>query len=81
MSEYEGLLKMDGYDDCIVGIVERFGQDSYFIYDKDLVIKNLQKNGNMSYEDALEYYEYNQLGAYVGERTPGFLIRDFELYD
>jgi hypothetical protein len=81
MSEHEGLLKMDGYDDCIVGIVERFGQDSYFIYDKDLVIKNLQKNGNMSYEDALEYYEYNQLGAYVGERTPGFLIRDFELYD
>lgn len=43
MSEHEGLLKMDGYDDCIVGIVERFGQDSYFIYDKDLVIKNLQK--------------------------------------
>jgi hypothetical protein len=81
MSEHEGLLKMDGYDDCIVGIVERFGQDSYFIYDKDLVIKNLQKNGNMSYEDALEYYEYNQLGAYVGERTPGFLIRDYELYD
>ena len=34
-----------------------------------------------SYEDALEYYEYNQLGAYVGERTPGFLIRDYELYD
>jgi len=81
MSEHEGLLKMDGYDDCIVGIVERFGQDSYFIYDKELVLANLQKNGSMSYEDALEYYEYNQLGAYVGERTPGFLIRDYELYD
>jgi hypothetical protein len=33
----------------------------------------------MSYEEALEYYEYNQLGAYVGERTPAFLIRDYEL--
>lgn len=43
MSEHEGLLKMDGYDDCIVGIVERFGQDSYFIYDKELVLANLQK--------------------------------------
>jgi hypothetical protein len=78
MSEYEDLLKMDGYDDCIVGIVERFGQDSYFIYDKELVLEKLQKDG-MSYEDALEYYEFNQLGAYVGETTPAFLIRDYEL--
>jgi hypothetical protein len=78
MSEYEGLLKMDGYDDCLVGVVERFGEDSYFIYDKELVLEKLQKNG-MSYEEALEYYEFNQLGAYVGERTPAFLIRDYEL--
>jgi hypothetical protein len=78
MSEYEGLLKMDGYDDCLVGVVERFGGDSYFIYDKELVLEKLQKDG-MSYEEALEYYEFNQLGAYVGERTPAFLIRDYEL--
>jgi hypothetical protein len=78
MSEYEGLLKMDGYDDCLVGVVERFGEDSYFIYDRELVLEKLQKGG-MSYEDAVEYYEFNQLGAYVGERTPAFLIRDYEL--
>ena len=77
----EDLIKMDGYDDCLVGVVERFGQDSYFIYDKELVLTKLQKDSNMSYEEALEYYEYNQLGAYVGERTPAFLIRDYELYD
>jgi hypothetical protein len=78
MSEYEGLLKMDGYDDCLVGVVERFGEDSYFIYDRELVLEKLQKGG-ISYEEALEYYEFNQLGAYVGERTPAFLIRDYEL--
>ena len=77
----EDLLKMDGYDDCIIGVVERFGGDSYILYDRELVLEKLQKGGGMSYEDALEYYEYNQLGAYVGERTPGFLIRDHELYD
>jgi hypothetical protein len=78
MNEYDDFLKMDGYDDCLVGVVERFRQDSYFIYDKQLVLEKLQKNG-MTYEEALEYYEYNQLGAYVGERTPAFLIRDYEL--
>ena len=74
----DDLIKMDGYDDCIVGLVERFGQDSYLIYDRDLVLEKLQKD-NMSYEEALEYYEFNQLGSYVGERTPAFLIRDYEL--
>jgi len=78
MIEYDDLLIMDGFDDCIVGIVERIGQDSYVIYDKELVLEKLQNNGGMSYEEALEYYEFNQLGAYVGERTPGFLIRDYD---
>ena len=36
----DDLIKMDGYDDCIVGLVERFGQDSYLIYDRDLVLEN-----------------------------------------
>jgi hypothetical protein len=78
MSEYEDLLKMDGYDDCIIGVVERFGGESYILYDRELVLEKLQK-GDMSYEEAVEYYEFNQLGAYVGERTPAFLIRDYEL--
>lgn len=79
MNKSDDLLIMDGFDDCIVGIVERFGQDSYVIYDKELVLEKLQKDSSMSYEDAIEYYEYNQLGAYLGERTPAFLIRDYEL--
>jgi hypothetical protein len=74
----EDLLKMDGYDDCIIGVVERFGGESYILYDRELVLEKLQKGG-MSYEEAVEYYEFNQLGAYVGERTPAFLIRDYEL--
>jgi hypothetical protein len=29
----------------------------------------------MTYEEAVEYHEFNQLGAYVGERTPVFIHR------
>jgi len=29
----------------------------------------------MSYGEAEEYYGFNQLGAWVGEHTPGFLVR------
>ena len=69
---HEGLLKMDGYDDCIVGICERFGQESCIIYDYDMVIAKLMSDG-CSEEEAIEWHEFNQLGAWVGDRTPAFL--------
>ena len=69
---HEGLLKMDGYDDCIVGITERFGQESHLTYDYDRVIAKLVAEG-MTEEDAVEFYEFNQLGAWVGDRTPSFI--------
>jgi len=70
--EQDELISMDGYDDCIVGIVEQFGKPSILCYDKLLVIQKMIDDGS-SYEDAEEYFEYNQMGAYVGESTPCFL--------
>ena len=66
------LMTMDGYDDCIVGIVERAGSESCVCYDKNKVLKRLHEDG-MSPEEALEYFDFNQLGAWVGERTPCFI--------
>ena len=66
------LMKMEGYDDCIIGVVERIGLPPLLCYDKDKVIERLKKDG-MSYFEALEYFEYNQLGAHLGEYTPCFI--------
>jgi hypothetical protein len=71
----ESALTMDGYDDCAVGILERYGMESIVIYDKEKVIEKLMADGCDSYEGALEFYEYNQLGGWHGDMTPGFLIR------
>lgn len=68
----EKMILMDGYNDCIVGFVEQFGRPSIVCYDKSLIIQRLMSDG-MSQEDAEEYFEYNQIGAYVGEFTPCFL--------
>jgi len=38
------------------------------------VLANLQASG-MTYEEAVEYHEFNQAGSYVGERTPVFIRR------
>ena len=69
----EDFIRMDGYDDCIIGVVERFGQVPIICYDKTKVLAKLEKEDEMTPEEALEYWEYNQLGSYVGAATPCFI--------
>ena len=67
---------MTGFDDCVVGLLERFGVDvPVVVYDREKVIQKLMDNGIETYEEAEEFYHYNQLGAWVGDGTPAFLIR------
>ena len=64
-------MKADGFDDAIIGTVERCGQtETVILYDKHKVIEILTRD--MPLEDAVDYFEYNILGAYVGEGTPAF---------
>jgi hypothetical protein len=75
MSEVYGeLITMDGFEDCIEGICNRYGQDAIVCYSLDKVIDKLVFQG-MTPEEAVEYWEYNQLGAYVGEKTPCFITK------
>ena len=67
-----GLKKMTGYDSCIVGVAYRFGE-TFIVYDHEAVINQLMEQDGMSYVDAVEFHDYNQAGAYVGETTPAFL--------
>ena len=71
---YPDLLVMDPkyLDKAIVGVVTRIGLEA-LCYDTDKVIKLIMGHDKMSYEDALEYFEYNMKGAWVGEHTPVFL--------
>ena len=65
-------MKMDGFNDCIIGWCERANMDEVIAYDKWKVIEKLKKGG-MSGSEAMEYFYYNQLGAWVGEGTPVFI--------
>jgi len=66
------IMLMDGYDKCLVGIVERFGQTPIACYDKHKVYDQLKKEG-MKEEYIEEWFYHNQLGAWVGDTTPCFL--------
>jgi hypothetical protein len=64
--EDEEILKADGFDDAVIGIDTN---SMRLIYSVQKCIEVLREEG-MDEIDAVEYFEYNVLGAYVGEKTP-----------
>jgi len=72
--EENRLLLMDGFDDCIEGVVYGKMHELVVVYDREKVIEKLMSHG-MTYEEAEEYHEYNQADAWVGDSTPMFIIK------
>ena len=68
----KGAIVFDGFDDCVVGIVDRFGTLPILCYDRDKMIVSLQKQG-MDVEEAIDFFECNIANAWLGDRTPCFL--------
>ena len=69
------MLRADGFNDAIMGIVQRCGQADAILYDTDMIIQILIDAHGMSYAEAVEYFDFNVLGAWVGEGTPAFFSR------
>ena len=67
-----GPLKMDGFDDCILGICRRYGQEDIVAYDYEKVIEQNMSDG-MTRDEAVEHFEFNQIGGWVGDGTPCFI--------
>ncbi len=65
----EEFLIADGFDEAIVGVNALTLQ---IIYNIDKIIDILISEG-MTEEEAIEHFEFNVLGAYVGEQTPIFI--------
>jgi|TARA_R110000787_G_scaffold10531_2_gene35684 hypothetical protein len=66
------MLKADGFDEAIIGIGNRCGQPDILAYDVNKCIKILMDQG-MTDEEAIDYFEFNVVGAWVGEETPIFV--------
>jgi len=67
----EGAILLEGFDDCIVGVSESFGEEPRFIYSKKDIVSKLMED--MNEQDALEYYYFNILGGHFGDKNPIFI--------
>lgn len=66
--DYEFLIA-DGFDHCIIGYDYGMGEPIRLIYSVKKILETLVEEG-MDEMDAIEHFEYNMRGGYVGEKTP-----------
>ena len=69
---YGEALTADGFEDALIGVGVIFNR-SLATYDMRKCIDILMKRDDMTEEEAVEYFEFNVTGSYVGENTPVFV--------
>ena len=69
------MLKLpEQFDDAIMGVSQRIGWENCIVYDAKKIIEILTKD--MSEQDALDHFDFNIAGSYVGDTTPVFLWKE-----
>lgn len=69
------MIKLDGFEDCVAGVVSRCGEEDIFCYDQSRILEKLKTCG-MTEDDAYEFFCYNIAGAWFGCGTPCFLVAE-----
>jgi len=68
--EDEKMLFADGFDKAIIGVAHIHSK-RIVAYDTKKCIKILMKD--MTHNEAVEYFDFNVAGSYVGDYTPAFI--------
>lgn len=73
LDDLNNSLQIDGYDDACIGISEGYE----LIYDYSLLVKQTMKDG-CSYEEAVEYVEYNIVCAKFSDYINPVIVHLFK---
>lgn len=67
------FLEPEYFDEAVIGVAQ--SQTGLFAvcYSEPKVLEILVEHDGMSQDEAMEYYQFNIMGAYVGENTPVFV--------
>ena len=66
-------LLADGLDEAIIGVGNQFTNTPVVVYDYDKCIEIFMRDNDWDYEDAMDWMQFNVIGAYMGEGTPIFM--------
>lgn len=92
VAEYnEEALLCDGFDDAIIGVAQRINL-CVAAYDVEKIIDilkpdmplddeelklSVEEQDSRRYEMALEHFNFNIIGSWVGENTPVFIYKSY----
>tara|TARA_Y100000034_G_C6740087_1_gene328369 strand:+ start:122 stop:379 length:258 start_codon:yes stop_codon:yes gene_type:complete len=64
----------DGFDDAILGMCVQFGSEPVVAYDFNKCVEIIMERDGMKREEAIDFINFNIVGAYVGLSTPVFIM-------
>tara|TARA_Y100001938_G_C8059588_1_gene416394 strand:+ start:1085 stop:1342 length:258 start_codon:yes stop_codon:yes gene_type:complete len=64
----------DGFDDAILGMCVQFGSEPVVAYDFNKCVEIVMERDGMEREEAIDFINFNVVGAYVGLSTPVFIM-------
>ena len=67
----EGVIVLDGFESAFIGVVDNGQGIPRACYDRSKAIEHLATA--MSYEEAVEYFDFNVNGACLGDNSPMFI--------
>ena len=67
------MKKADGLDEALIGTAYRIDFGEVLVYDFDKCVDIFMDINDWTEEEAIDWVEYNVVGAYVGEDTPIFV--------
>lgn len=70
MSDEVNVVRLVGFDDAIIGMAARKGQDDVLAYDVQKMINILMNDNEWDEDEAIEYFYYNIYDAWMGDGTP-----------
>ena len=71
-SANERAMLVDGRDDALAGY-DTQGRAIYFV---DAIVGRLMQRDGMTHEEAIEFFDFNIAGSYVGEYTPIYMYEE-----
>lgn len=71
-------LVADGFDKAMIGTAFRDG-NIVALYDLEKCTEVLIERDGMTFEEAIEYIDYNVLGSYMGMNTP--IFANIDIFD
>jgi hypothetical protein len=71
----EGVVRLDGLDDAIIGLAFRHVSvpSPVLCYDQSKIVEILMVRDGMTFEEAQEFFEFNIACLWAGDGTPIFL--------